>query len=59
MISLPIINQLDTWSRDSNTKVTLSYCLFGAVKLTKNDDFDKYGLVVMVLDLILVHNFIC
>ena len=43
-----VINQyisdiLDTWSRDLNTNFTLGNCLFGAMKLTKNADPDKYG----------------
>ena len=35
--------QLDTWSGDLNTDFTLGDCMFGAVKLTKNADPDKYG----------------
>ena len=31
------------WSRDLNMDLTLSNCLFAAVKLTKNADSDKYG----------------
>ena len=34
--------KLDTWSRDLNTGFTYGNCLFGAVKLIKNDDLDKY-----------------
>ena len=30
------------WSKDLNTDFTLDNCLFGAVKLTKNADPDKY-----------------
>ena len=37
-----IINKLGTWLRYLNTKLTLYNCLFGAVKLTKNADSDKY-----------------
>ena len=33
---------LDWWSRDSNTDFTLGKCLFGSIKLTKNDDPNKY-----------------
>lgn len=29
------------WSQDVNLSLTLKYCLFGTVKLTKNDDPDK------------------
>ena len=35
--------QLDACFRGLNTDFTLSDCLFGAVKLTKNADADKYG----------------
>ena len=31
---------------------TLESCLFGAVTLTKNADFDKYSIMVMELGLI-------
>ena len=40
-----IVYALDSWSRDLNTKFTLGGCLFGAVKLIKNDDPDKYGCI--------------
>ena len=33
---------LHTWSRDLNTSFTLENYLFGALKLTKNADSDKY-----------------
>ena len=33
----------DTWSRDLNTDLRLSNCLFGAKKVTKNADPYKYG----------------
>ena len=42
MVNLFIVYELDTWSRDLSTDVTLKDCLFGAVKLTKNADTDKY-----------------
>ena len=32
---------LDTWSRDLNIDFTLANCLFGAMKLTNNDDLNK------------------
>ena len=32
---------LHTWSRDLTAYFTLKYCLFGAVKITKNVDPDK------------------
>ena len=49
MVNLFIVYELDRWSRELNTDFTLKYCLFGAVKLTKNADPDKckysgYGL---------------
>ena len=31
-----------TWSRDLNTDINLKFYLFGAVKLTKNADQNKY-----------------
>ena len=43
VVNLYISYTQDTWSRDLNTDFTLSNCLFGAVKLTKNFDPDKYG----------------
>ena len=33
---------MDRWSQDLNTAFSLKTCLFGAVKLTKNADPDKY-----------------
>ena len=33
---------LDTWSRNLNMDFTLGDCFFGAVKLAKNPDPDKY-----------------
>ena len=32
-----------TWSRGLTTEFKLGNCLFGAIKLTMNDDPDKYG----------------
>ena len=43
VVSLYISYELNTWSRDLSTYFTLDNCLFGAVKLTKNADSDKYG----------------
>ena len=42
MVTLFIVNELDTWSSDVNTDFTLKDCLFGFVKLTENTDRDKY-----------------
>ena len=42
VVNLYIIYTLDTWSKDLNTDFTLGNCLFGAVKLTKNFEPDKY-----------------
>ena len=36
------INELDTWSRDSNSDFILKDCLFGGVKLSESADPDKY-----------------
>ena len=41
MVNLFIAYELDTWSRDLSTDVTLKDCSFGAVKLAKNADPDK------------------
>ena len=38
-----IVYELDTWSQDLNTDFTLKGCLFGSVKVIKNDDTDKYS----------------
>ena len=37
------IYEFDTWLRDLNVDSKLKGCLFGAVKLTKNADLDKYS----------------
>ena len=37
------VYKLDTLSRDLNTDFRLGNSVFGAVKLTKNADLDKYG----------------
>ena len=42
IVNVYISSKLDTCSRDLNTDFTLGNCLFGAVKLTKNADPDKY-----------------
>ena len=42
VVNLYISYKLDTWSSDLNTDFALGNCLFGAVKLSKNDDSDKY-----------------
>ena len=38
ILNLFIVSELDRWSRDLNTDLSLKDCLFGAVKLTKNAD---------------------
>ena len=43
MKSLFIVYELDIWSRDLSPEFTLVDCLFGAVKLIKNAQFNKYG----------------
>ena len=43
VVSLYISYKLDTWLRDLNTDFMLGNSFFGAVKLTKNADPDKYG----------------
>ena len=42
MVNLYISYLLNEWSKDLNTDFTLGNCLFGAVKITKNTDPDKY-----------------
>ena len=43
-MNLFIVCDSDTWSKDLNVDFTLkSCCLFGAVKLTKNADPDKFS----------------
>ena len=42
MVNLFVVYELDTWPRDLNIKFTIGECLFGAVKLTKNTNPDKY-----------------
>ena len=43
VVNLFISYTLGTWSRNLNTDFTLGNCLYGAVKLAKNADSDKYG----------------
>ena len=43
LVTLSIVYELDTWSRGLNTDFTLTGCLFGTVKLTKNSNSDKYS----------------
>ena len=42
IVNLYTTYELDIQSKDFNTDFTLGNCLFGAVKLTKNADSDKY-----------------
>ena len=42
VVNLYISYTLDKWSKDLSTDFTLGNCLFGAVKLTKNVNLDKY-----------------
>lgn len=42
MVNLFIVYVLDSWSREIGIKLTLGNCLFGAVKLTKYADFEKF-----------------
>ena len=43
VINLYISFNLHAWSRYLNTKFTLVYCLFEAMRMTKASDPDKYG----------------
>ena len=40
-VNLFIVYELYTWSQDLHTDFTLKDCLFGSLKVTKNDDTDK------------------
>ena len=42
VVNLFIVHDLDAWSQKLNTDFTLKDRLFGAIKLTKNADLDKY-----------------
>ena len=48
VVNLYISKELETWSRDLNTYFTLGVCCFGAVKLTKNADPDKYSKIYIL-----------
>ena len=43
VVHLFIVDKLDTWSQDLNAHFPPKDCFFGAVKLTKNDDPDRYS----------------
>ena len=43
VIRLFIVYELDTWSRDLNADFALKDCSFGAIKLNKKADPDKYS----------------
>ena len=43
MVNLYIIYGLNIWSQDVNAAFTLKDCLFGALKLTKNANPNKYS----------------
>lgn len=42
VVNVFIVNELDIWSRDLNTKFTLGHCMLGVKKITKNADPDRY-----------------
>ena len=42
VVNLYISYKLEPWSKHLNIDFTLGNCLFGALKLTKNADPDKY-----------------
>ena len=42
IVNLFMVFALDRWSRDLNTDFILKDCLFGAVKITKNVNPEKY-----------------
>ena len=41
-MKLFMVYELDRWSQDLKAVFTLKDCIFGAIKLTKNADPDKY-----------------
>ena len=43
VVSLFTVYEFNAWKRDLNADFTAKDCLFGAVKLTKNLDPDKYS----------------
>ena len=43
IVNLFIVFEIDRWSQDLNSELTLKDCLFGAVKLTENADPDIYS----------------
>ena len=43
VVNLCIFCKLEIWPRDLKADCTLKYCLFGALKLTKIADPDKYS----------------
>ena len=43
IVNLYISYRLNIWSKHLNPDFILYNCLFGAVKWTKNAEFDKYG----------------
>ena len=43
VINLFIDYELDIWSKSLDTEFSLKDCLFGAVRITKNVDPDKYA----------------
>ena len=51
VVNIYIVYELGA-SSSSDSDPTLKNCLFGAVTLTKNADIEKYGYLVMGLDLI-------
>ena len=57
VVNLFIVYELGRWSQDLNAKFILKDCLFGAVKLTKNANFNNILIQDMELDLILVQFF--
>ena len=42
-VNLFVVYELDRWSKNLNVDFTLKDCSFGAVKITKNSDTDKYS----------------
>ena len=59
IINIYISYELDTWPIDLNSDFMLANCLFGALKLTKNTDPDKYGYSGSGIGFDAVYHFYC
>ena len=56
MQNIYLLSELDRWLNDLSSYFTLKAGLFGAVKLTKNADPDKYSYFRFDIGFILLHS---